>query len=82
MNLIAPKELFVKGHQDFAEAMTQFAGHPAVRHALVFSFAEMTLEGATEEQLAGAKRFAQILINMGEVAEPLPPFPDKSLKTI
>jgi hypothetical protein len=50
--------------------------HTAITHAM-FEFADAN---PTQEQLVGANRFRDILLNLGEPEMPPPTFPDKPLK--
>jgi hypothetical protein len=83
MNTISPKALFLQAHKDKAEELSKIVLDTTLRHATVFALAEMANErGVTQEQLDGAKRFVDILINLGEPPQKQPEFPDRTLKTI
>ncbi len=76
----APKTFYLRVHKDEAIEMSQIAEGRILRLAMVYTWAQLAFGGATQEQLAGAKAFADILMNIGEPKEPTPEFPNKALK--
>lgn len=79
MNTIAPKELFIQGNSPLALALSEQVKQPALRYGTVYALAEMVTLGASKEQLDGARIFADILLNLGEKAEKIEPFPVKQV---
>ena len=49
---------------------------------MVYATSVMVEQGATQEELKGAKRFRDILINLAEPPEPKPTFPEKKLQAL
>jgi hypothetical protein len=82
MNSINAKELFQNSATDYKGAISEMAKSPALRVSVIYAMAELASRGATHEQLAGARAFVDILINLGEPIEPPRSFPDKTLKHI
>jgi len=79
MNTFTPKEVFLQSHDLEAKFLTEFAMSPTARIVVVFAMSQMVHDNASKEQLEGAKRFAHILLNLGDKDEPIPAFPDKSI---
>lgn len=80
MNSITPKQLFQESQPNNRQDFTTMCKSPAVRNAVVFAFSEMVMRpGVTKEHLEGAKIYADILLNLGEAAEKVEPFPSKQL---
>jgi hypothetical protein len=75
----SPKAQFNLIHEVAAGTLKQIVAERPLRLAVTFSFAQMVHDGATHEQLAGAKKFADILMNLADSSEKIPPFPDKSI---
>ena len=62
-----PKEQFIRAWDD--EAKTNFTGwmaQPVSRSAAVYALSQLVILGATQEQLAGARAFADILMNLAD----------------
>ena len=75
----SPKNQFLLVHQVAAETLKGLAGERPLRLAVTFSLAQLAYEGITQEQLVGARRFADTLMNIADATEKIPPFPDKSI---
>lgn len=76
-----PRLLFQQIHKDAAEALAALSKDRPLRVAIPFAIAEMVFMNAPKEQLDGAKRFAQILMTLGDKPDSPTPYPDKSLKS-
>lgn len=74
-----PKALYLQVHSDIAAKMAELSQDRVLRVTTQFAFTQMAWEGATKEQLDGARRYAQILMEMGNKAEPIAKFPEKNL---
>ena len=80
---LEPKSHFARSHSDADKAwLTNELSHPMVRTAMVYATSVMVEQGATQEELKGAKRFRDILINLAEPPEPKPTFPEKKLQAL
>ena len=55
---------------------------PEVRFALVFAMSSMVENGATKEQLDGAKMYRTALLNLSEPEQKKPTFPEKKLQVL
>jgi len=78
----SPKSLFQQIHKEAAANMSVTAADRSLRLAVAFTLSQMAYDGATQEQLAGAKRFSDILMNIGEPDTKPTPFPVKELKQL
>jgi len=75
----SPKALFLQIHKESAEKMCQLCQDRPLRLAIPFAISMMVYNGASKEQLDGAKAFATILMTLGEPISNTPTFPVKEL---
>lgn len=76
-----PKEQFINAWND--ETKTNFTGwmaQPVSRSAAVYALSHMVILGASQEQLAGARAFAELFMNIADKDVLPPQFPVKQLK--
>lgn len=72
MNQINPKLDFQTFMPNYAEEIRRQAPQPWFRHACNVALAQLAHQGASAEELSGARRFLGILSNLGEMTpEPI-----------
>ena len=76
----SPKALFILSHKDSATTLSQIVQDRPLRLAVVFAMSQLVFNGATKEQLDGAKLFATALMTLGDPIQPVPTFPSKEIK--
>lgn len=75
----SPKSLFQQAHKDVSEALSILSRDRTLRLATTFAIAEMASTGATREQMDGALRYSNILMNLGEPIEKAVTYPVKQV---
>lgn len=80
MNSLAPRDIFQQSCKAEAEALATAAGQPWMRTAMIYTVSQMALSGATEQELAGARKFIQTFINLSEASKDAPTYPPKELQ--
>lgn len=77
-----PKHLYQQVHSEVSAKMAELSQDRVLRITTTFAYAQMAYEGVTKEQLDGAKRYAQILMTMGDPPQKQATFPEKGLTTL
>ena len=79
---MTPQQLFSQGFGEHAGKLKEMVKTSEFRTAVAFAMSQMAWQGNSREQLDGARKFVETLVSLGETGEPLPPFPDKQLRTL
>ena len=83
MQTLDSKTHFLKISDDSAKVwLTEAMNSSAARTAMVFAFSQLAEEGASKEQLDGARRYRDLLINLAEPKPKPVEFPEKKLQTL
>lgn len=80
--MTSPREFFQQSQVENRDKLAEQCKQAPMRNAVHFAMAQMVYQGATSEQLQGAKMYAEILMSLGEPTEKIEPFPSKELKHI
>ncbi len=76
----SPKALFLQAHSDAAVDLSELSQNRPMRLGAAFALAQMVYDGATREQLDGAKAFSKLLFTLGEPITQPATFPSKEIK--
>jgi hypothetical protein len=79
MTTFSPKQQFRDYHPDAAQELGKQHDKRWFCLALTHALAQVAAVGATQEEMMGARRFVQTLLNLFEESESLPQFPKREL---
>lgn len=80
MNTLAPKDIFQQSCKSDAETLANTINQPWMRTAMIYAVSQLSLSGASEQEIAGARKFITTLINLSETQKPEPAYPSKELQ--
>lgn len=75
---LSPKSQFLRRHDDLVLALRDTIPQPWFQEAMTYALAQMTENGATRDELNGAKLFREALATLGEPEAQPEDRPDKS----
>lgn len=83
MQTLDAKTHFLKVVDDQSKSqLLEIVNSSAIRSAMIYAFSQLAEEGATADQLFGARRFRELLMNLPEPKPQPPTFPKKELQTL